>query len=255
MGGIEQRIPVHAHAAQRFCEHAERGLEHEEPEHAGHRRGDRIGPDHQRLVGAARLEVLVGLRGEQERNGEREPGDQRREDRGGQHRAVILRLGEQRDVVFKPDEFGHQAERVLAQERLPDRLARRPVEENDGDDELREQQQVGQQLAVEDGGFFHSPRSSLRAGRSNPFHRVTDRWIASSLTPIAMTPPRMSRPISQSSRTCATSRCPWRRLRRAPAGRSSCRPGPPRFPRPRCRASAPCCRSAGPASSRSAPCW
>src|SRR5262249_27410418 len=35
-------------------------------------------------------------------------------------------------------------------------LARRPVEEDNGDDELRKQQEIGQQLVIEDGGLFHA---------------------------------------------------------------------------------------------------
>src|SRR5206468_3913641 len=43
-------------------------------------------------------------------------------------------------------------------ERLPDRLTGGPVEENERDDELRDEQQTGKQLVAEDGGLFHSGR-------------------------------------------------------------------------------------------------
>src|SRR6185436_13327044 len=53
---------------------------------------------------------------------------------------------------------------VLAQEGLPDRLARRPVEEYECDDELRYEQQIGQQPVIEDDRLFHSmPRHCERS--------------------------------------------------------------------------------------------
>src|SRR5262249_13540574 len=78
------------------------------------------------------------------------------EDHRHQHCLVVGGLGEQRLVVLHADEFGDEAERIFAQEGLPDRLARRPVEEDNGDDELRKQQEIGQQLVIEDGGLFHA---------------------------------------------------------------------------------------------------
>ena len=89
---VEQRIPVNAHRAQRPRQRAERGMEHEDPEHAGDRGRHRIGPDQQRLVGAGGLQVLVGLGRKQQRDRERQRRDQRREHQRRQHRRVIFGL-------------------------------------------------------------------------------------------------------------------------------------------------------------------
>ena len=69
---VQQRIPVEIHPAQRPRQRAERGMKHEDPEHAGDRGRHRIGPDHQRLVGAGGLQVLVGLGCKQQRNRQRQ---------------------------------------------------------------------------------------------------------------------------------------------------------------------------------------
>jgi hypothetical protein len=50
---------------------------------------------------------------------------------------VILRVGEELRVVFEPHEAGLEAECILAQERLPESLSRRPQEEDARDGELR----------------------------------------------------------------------------------------------------------------------
>src|SRR6185369_616000 len=55
---------------------------------------------------------------------------------------------------------------ILTQKGLPHRLARGPIEENDGDDELRQKQQIRQQAVIEDGGLFHAVLSSLRGAQA-----------------------------------------------------------------------------------------
>ena len=54
---------------------------------------------------------------------------------------------QQRDVVLEPDEFGREPEGVLHQERLLQGLHRGPVEKDQGDRELRQDQKIGQQPA------------------------------------------------------------------------------------------------------------
>ena len=72
---VEQRVPVDAERAQAARHQAERGLEHEEPQHAGNGGRHRVGPDQQRLVDAGALDALVGLHREQQRDRQRERAD------------------------------------------------------------------------------------------------------------------------------------------------------------------------------------
>ena len=155
MIGVEHRIPVDARRLDRPRQRAQRRMEHEDPQHAGDGGSDRVGPDQERLEGVPGLQVLVGLRRQQERAGQRQDRDGAGEDHRGHHRAVIFGLLEQRAVILEADEFRRQAERVLEQEGLPDRLRGRPVEEDEGNGELREDQQIGQQLVRKEGSFFH----------------------------------------------------------------------------------------------------
>jgi len=53
------------------------------------------------------------------------------------------------DEVLEPDELGREAEGVLHQHRLPERLARRPDEEDERHRDLRQHQQIGQQGVAE----------------------------------------------------------------------------------------------------------
>ena len=71
----------------------------------------------------------------------------------------LKQLGE----IVEPDELGVAAEGVLDQHRLPDRLARRPEEEDQRDDDLRRHQKVGQPSFVEGDALFHRrPRDCRR---------------------------------------------------------------------------------------------
>jgi len=74
----------------------------------------------------------------------------------------IAGVAEQGLIVLEPDELGRDAERILQQKALPDRLAGRPVEEHDGDGELRQQQQGRHREPVEIGVLLHGLSERIR---------------------------------------------------------------------------------------------
>ena len=117
-------------------------------------------------------ELLVGLRREQQRAGERKERDGAGEHHRGDDGAIIGGIAEQLAVVLKPDEARREPERILQEERLPHRLARGPVEEDERDDELRDEQPVGQELVAEECALFHgvirSPSSARPCSRRSP---------------------------------------------------------------------------------------
>ena len=105
---VEQRVPVDAEVAQAARHHAERGLEHEQPQHAGDRGRDRVGPDQQRAVdaGAAScLSACVASSSAIESESER---DRRRRRRRGADRPIVVGLREQIAIVLEPDELGRE---------------------------------------------------------------------------------------------------------------------------------------------------
>ena len=158
---FSNRIPVHPQGSQTTRDDAERGLEHEKPEHTGDGRRHRVRPDQQRLVDARTLDVLVGLRRQKQSNRQRQPRHGYGKNHCVHHGAVVVGIFEELAIVFEPDEIRLQAERILKQERLPDRLRGRPIEKDDGHRELRRKQQQREQQSAEDRALFHVARSAL----------------------------------------------------------------------------------------------
>ncbi len=152
---IEQVIPVVAQRAQQVGYHAKRRIEQEQPEHGGDRRRDGVGPDQQRLVHLGAANDAVGEDGEQQRHGETDDGDQDGEYRRDLERRQVTRVVEQVAEVVEPDELRPGGERVLDQQRPVHRLARRPEEKDQRDDELRCDKRVRQPRRLEDDALFH----------------------------------------------------------------------------------------------------
>jgi hypothetical protein len=99
-----------------------------------HNRGrHRIRPDQQRAIDAGAADRLVGHDRKQQSERERGSGDRRGERKRSDNGVEIFRLGEKIGVILEPDETGRQPERILQQERLPHRLRRRPIEEDQND--------------------------------------------------------------------------------------------------------------------------
>jgi hypothetical protein len=132
----KRRVPGDAELAERRGEGAERRLEEEQPEHAGDRGGDGIGPDQHGAVEALAAEDLLGLDGEQQRDRHREESRPEGEDDRDLDRVEVGRVGEAAGEVGEPDEPGREAEGVLAEQRLAQGLDRGPVEEDQADGEL-----------------------------------------------------------------------------------------------------------------------
>jgi hypothetical protein len=147
---VEQRVPGNAEIAQGPGQHPKGRVEHEDPEHARDRRRDRVGPDQQGAVGRPAPDLAVGLHGEEQ--GEGEGGDRHsgREQRRGGDDTPVLGVAEEVAIVVEADEGGGEAEGVLQEEGLVERLARRPVEEHHRHRDLRKEQRVGEKLAAED---------------------------------------------------------------------------------------------------------
>src|SRR5216110_1429377 len=74
----------------------------------------------------------------------------------------IIRITEQPREILEPHEASGEAEGVLDQHRLPERLEGRPDEEHQRHRELWRQQQIRRELVGEDGagGHPHPPMAS-----------------------------------------------------------------------------------------------
>src|SRR5882762_784693 len=138
-------------------------MQHENPQHARDRRRHGIGPDQQRAIDAGAADRLVGHDRQQQGKRKRRSGDGRGEHEGSDDGVEVFRLAQQVGVILEPDERGRKAERILQQKRLPYRLQRRPIEEDQNDRDLRDQQQEGQQREMEDGLLLHARCQSAPA--------------------------------------------------------------------------------------------
>src|SRR3546814_14132856 len=70
----------------------------------------------------------------------------------------VKRIGEQEHEVLEPHELGREAERVLDQQRLVERLGRRPEEEDRRNGKLRQDQQIGERRGPEDAALLDRTR-------------------------------------------------------------------------------------------------
>ena len=154
-------VPLVAQGPQPQREDAVGRAEQEQPEDPGHRGRDRIGPQQRAPVNRRALYHPVRQDREQEPGGQREKGGGDAELGGDEHRFEIMRIVEQFLEVLEPDELTSQTEGILHQERLKQRLAGRPYEEDKRDDDLRRQQHVGQPGITECYPLLHGPAEPL----------------------------------------------------------------------------------------------
>ena len=144
VGAVEVVVPVVADRLQAVGEDPDGRIEHEEPEHTGHRRSDGIGPDDQRPVGGRPLDDPVGHGRQQQGDTEGQGRGRDREHDGAAEALQVDGIREQADEVVEPDELAAEPEGVFEQDRLVEGLARGPDEEHQGDDDLGGDQQQGQ---------------------------------------------------------------------------------------------------------------
>ncbi|MNP16620.1 hypothetical protein D3C76_1090250 [compost metagenome] len=137
-------VPVIAELAEEMGDQSAPRVKQEDPQHGGDRRRYGIGQQHQGLIQTAAAHHVIHQRGEKQRGEKTADGDQGAEfDRrpeGIEVVAVVPQGGE----VIQADELAGEPERIDALYRVPQRFARRPDKEDDGDDQLRRDQQVRQ---------------------------------------------------------------------------------------------------------------
>ena len=167
---VQARVPVDAGVVQRDGQDADRGREHEQPQHADHGRRDGVGPDQQGLVEAGAADHAVRHDGKQQRHAQADHGHQHREHGGDAERVQVGLLLEQFDEVVDADELGRQAEGVFEPHGLPHGLSGGQEEEDHCDDDLRQQQQIGSVLCPNTTRFsIGEPRVQKSGdGRSPP---------------------------------------------------------------------------------------
>ena len=134
--GVEQVVPVKPRLAQQIRHHAQRGGEHEHPQHARHGRGHRIRQQQCGFVHQGPAHDAVGKDGQHQRDGDARDRDGDREKCRRLERGEIARVFKQVAEVFQPHPFGGHAKGILHLERLHQRLARRPEEEDADHDQL-----------------------------------------------------------------------------------------------------------------------
>src|SRR5262249_10368436 len=142
VGAVQKRIPRNAETLEPMRDDAERRVEQEQPENRGHRRRDRVRPDQQRLVDGGAADHAVGEHGEDQRQEQAARRNHHGKDRRDLERREVVLVVEEIAEILEPDELRVRAERVLHEQRLVERLRRRPEEEDERDDELRRDQRI-----------------------------------------------------------------------------------------------------------------
>ncbi len=108
---LEDPVPVDAPALEHVGDDADRGREHERPQHAGDRRRHGVGPDQQRLVGHRAAQHAVGHGREQQRDRDAEERHQHAEQRGDLERVEVVAVREQGGEVREADELASSGRR------------------------------------------------------------------------------------------------------------------------------------------------
>ncbi|MPN09557.1 hypothetical protein SDC9_156848 [bioreactor metagenome] len=171
---VHQEVPVVADAFQRIRHYAERGREHEHPQHARDDRCHGVGHDEQRLVDHGAAHDAVGKDRQRQRDDNAKARHQHREHRRAIKGLVIARVVEQLDEVVQPHPFAAQAEGIFHLEGLQDGLCGRPEKEDADDYQLGQQKRPGQPGGTEKYAFFHKP-SELKKPRDPCGSR---RWMS-----------------------------------------------------------------------------
>ena len=128
----------------------DRRREHEQPQHAGHRRRDGVGHDQERLVEGGAADHAVGHHREQQRDRQRRsppPAPRRR--RWSRTTPGRCCRSNSRSKFCRPTNSVEVPNASSMQDALVERLAGRPEEEDQDDDHLRRDQRPGQPPAPE----------------------------------------------------------------------------------------------------------
>ena len=149
LAAVLRMVPVIAQLAEEMGDQPAPGVKEEDPQHRRDGGGHGVRQQHQRLIKAAAAHHIVDQRGEKQRNEQAADGHQGAEFYGGPERVQVVRIVEQRNEVIQADELAGKAKGIDALQRVPQRFARRPDKKDNGDDELRRDQQIRQPARAE----------------------------------------------------------------------------------------------------------
>ncbi|OMP01216.1 hypothetical protein COLO4_12057, partial [Corchorus olitorius] len=134
-------VPVIAKLTQEVGNQPAARVKQEDPQHGGHGGSHGVGQQHQGLIQTAAAHHVIHQRGEKQRRDKTADGDQRAEFDRRPEGIQVVAVVEQRGKVVQPDKLAGKPERIDALYRVPQRFARRPDKEDNGDDQLRRDQQ------------------------------------------------------------------------------------------------------------------
>ena len=127
--------------------------EHDQKDETGHRRRDRINPHQEGAIGAGTADDLVRLDRKEQGNGQRQEGHRDAEDNRETGNLEIFGIVQDVEIVVEADKGRAEAKRIFQIERQAQRLPCRPVEKDDNDRQLWQQEEQGQPFVVECGAF------------------------------------------------------------------------------------------------------
>ena len=142
-------VPVVTQFGQEMGNQPAPRVKQEDPQHGRNGGRDGVRQQHQGLIQAAAAHHVVHQRGKEQRSDQTADGDQRAEFHRRPEGVQIVAVVEQRGEVVQANKLAGQPERVDALYRVPQRFARRPDKEDNGDDQLRRDQKIGQPAGTE----------------------------------------------------------------------------------------------------------
>ncbi len=118
-------------------------MKQEQPEDAGNGRGYGIGPDEQGSGKSRAAQGPVGHGSQKQTADDGNRGHRSAENKGCDDRFQVEGVGKKGDKVVEPDKFSMKTKRIAQPKGGKDSLYRRPVKKGQGNQNLREDQQIG----------------------------------------------------------------------------------------------------------------
>ncbi|MNS67838.1 hypothetical protein D3C72_1011000 [compost metagenome] len=149
LAAVLRVVPVVAEFAEEMGNQPTPWVKQEDPQHGGDGRRDGVGQQHQRLIETAAAHHVIHQRRKKQRHDEAADRHHGAEFDRRPEGVEVIAVMEQRGKVIQTDKLAGKPERIDALYRVPERFARRPDKKDDGDNQLRGDQQIGQPARTE----------------------------------------------------------------------------------------------------------
>ncbi|MNP38302.1 hypothetical protein D3C76_1318080 [compost metagenome] len=142
-------VPVVAKFTEEMGNQPTPWVKQEDPQHGGNGGCHGVRQQHQRLIQTAAAHHVIDQCGEKQRHRKAAERHQGAEFDRRPEGVEVIAVVPECDEVIQPNKLAGEPERIDALYRVPQRFARRPDEKDNGDNQLRGDQQIGQPARTE----------------------------------------------------------------------------------------------------------